>query len=191
METNYFTIWYWFCHTSTWIFHGYTRVPHPEPISLPLPSLWVFPVHQPQTSCIMHRTWTGDSFHIWYYTCFNAILPNHPTLSLSHRVQQTVLYICVSFAMWLYFCFANEFICTIFLDFTYKQYHMMFVFLTSLNMTISRSIHCWEPAWGTPPMAKVMRRKLGIRKGVIKPQETPCSRASTPKPEYFTGSSPS
>ena len=24
--------------------------------------------------CIMHQTWTGDSFHIWYYTCFNAIL---------------------------------------------------------------------------------------------------------------------
>jgi len=30
---------------------------------------------------------------------FNAILPNHPTLSLSHRVQKTVLYICVSFAV--------------------------------------------------------------------------------------------
>ena len=30
---------------------------------------------------------------------FNAILPNHPTLSLSHRVQRTVLYICVSFAV--------------------------------------------------------------------------------------------
>ena len=29
---------------------------------------------------------------------FNAILPNHPTLSLSHRVQKTVLYICASFA---------------------------------------------------------------------------------------------
>ena len=50
------------------------------------------PVHQPRTSCILHRTWTGDSFHIWYYTCFNAILPNHPTLALSHRVQKTVLY---------------------------------------------------------------------------------------------------
>ena len=36
---------------------------------------------------------------ISYYTCFNAILPNHPTLSLSHRVQKTVLYICVSFAV--------------------------------------------------------------------------------------------
>ena len=37
-------------------------------------------------------------FFIWYCTCFNAILPNHPP-SLSHRVQKTVLYICVSFAV--------------------------------------------------------------------------------------------
>ena len=28
-------------------------------------------------------------------SCFNAILSNHPTLSLSHRVQKTVLYISV------------------------------------------------------------------------------------------------
>ena len=56
------------------------------PSSLPIPSLWVTPVHQPQASSIMHRTWTGDSFHIWYYTCFNAIFPNH-------------LCICVSFAV--------------------------------------------------------------------------------------------
>ena len=82
-----------------WMCHRYTRVPHPEPSSLPVPSLWVVPVHQPQASSIVHRTWTGDSFHIWYYTCFNAILPNHPTLSLSHRVQKTVIYICVSFAV--------------------------------------------------------------------------------------------
>ena len=33
MEANYFTILYWFCHTSTWICHGCTRVPHPEPHS--------------------------------------------------------------------------------------------------------------------------------------------------------------
>ena len=36
---------------------------------LPIPSLWVIPVHQPQASCILHRTWTGNSFLIWYYTC--------------------------------------------------------------------------------------------------------------------------
>ena len=72
---------------------------NPPPTFLPIPSLWVIPVHQPQASCILHRTWTGDLFLIWYYTCYNTILPNHPTLSLSHRVQKTVLYICVSFAV--------------------------------------------------------------------------------------------
>ena len=42
---------------------------NPPPSSLPIPSLWVVPVHQPQASSIVHWTWTGDSFHIWYYTC--------------------------------------------------------------------------------------------------------------------------
>ena len=32
----------------------------------------------------------------------------------------------------------------------------------------------WQRSWG---------RRLGICKGVIKPQENPCSQASTPKPE--------
>ena len=71
----------------------------PPPSSLPIPSLWVILVHQPQASSIVHQTWTGNLFHTWYYTCFNAILPNHLTLSLSYRVQKTVLYICVSFAV--------------------------------------------------------------------------------------------
>ena len=72
---------------------------NPPPTSLPIPSLWVIPAHQPQEFCIMHRTWTGNSFHTWHFTCFNAILPNLPTLSLSHRVHKTVLYISVSFAV--------------------------------------------------------------------------------------------
>ena len=47
---------------------------NPPPTFLLIPFLWVIPVHQPQATCIMHRTWTGDLFHILYYTCFNAIL---------------------------------------------------------------------------------------------------------------------
>ena len=56
-----FTILYWFCHISTWICHRYTCVPHPRPppSSLPVPYLWVVPVHQPQASSIVHRTLTG------------------------------------------------------------------------------------------------------------------------------------
>ena len=39
-----------FCHTLTWISHGFTCVPHPDPPSHlpPHPSLWVFPVHSPE-----------------------------------------------------------------------------------------------------------------------------------------------
>ena len=78
--------------------HVFPILIHP-PSSLSILSLWVVPVHQPQASSIVHRTWTGISFDTWYFTCFNAILPNLPTLSLSHRVRKTVLYISVSFAV--------------------------------------------------------------------------------------------
>ena len=95
----YFTILHWFCHTSTWIHHRCTCVPHPEPPSHLLPR--TIPLGHPSAPAprILYRTWTGDSFLIWYYACFNVILPNHPTLSLSYWIQKTVLYICVFFAV--------------------------------------------------------------------------------------------
>ena len=53
-------------------------------------------------------------FFTWYYTCFNVILPNLPTLSLSHRVHKTDLYISVSFCLnysqqgtWLYIVYCR------------------------------------------------------------------------------------
>ena len=36
---------------------------NPPPTFLPVSSLWIIPVHQPQSSSIVHRTWTGNSFH--------------------------------------------------------------------------------------------------------------------------------
>ena len=85
------------CHTSTRIRHGYTRVPHPEPpCHLPPHTIpLVFPVNQPRASCIMHWTWTGDLFHIRYCTCFNAILSNHPTLTLSQSPKDCSIDLCL------------------------------------------------------------------------------------------------
>ena len=56
-----------FCHTLTWISHGFTCVPHPnppshlptDPIPLGLPSAPAL------STCFMHPTWAGDLFHRW------------------------------------------------------------------------------------------------------------------------------
>ena len=53
---------------------------NPSSSSLPIPSLWVVPVHHPQASSIVHWTWTGNSFHIWYYTCFCLKWRKYPIL---------------------------------------------------------------------------------------------------------------
>ena len=52
----------------------YMCSPSWTPFPSPIPSLWVIPMHQLQAPCIMHQTWTGNPFHIWQFTCFNAIL---------------------------------------------------------------------------------------------------------------------
>ena len=72
-----FTILYWFCHISKWILHRYTRVPHTERSSFLPPH--IIPLGHPSAPApsIRYRTWTG----------------------VSHGVQKTVLYICVSFAI--------------------------------------------------------------------------------------------
>ena len=54
-----------FCHTLTWISHGFTCVPHPDPPShLPLhPIPLGLPSAPGLSTCLMHPTWAGDLFH--------------------------------------------------------------------------------------------------------------------------------
>ena len=54
-----------FCHTLTWISHGFTCAPHPDPPShLPLhPIPLGLPSAPGPSTCLMHPTWAGDLFH--------------------------------------------------------------------------------------------------------------------------------
>ena len=54
-----------FCHTLTWISHGFTCVPHPNPPSHlpPHPIPLGLPSAPALRTCLMHPTWADDLFH--------------------------------------------------------------------------------------------------------------------------------
>ena len=61
----YFTILYWFCRTLTWILHGCTCVPHPEPPShLPPQPIPLGHPSAPAPSILSHAL-NLDWLHIW------------------------------------------------------------------------------------------------------------------------------
>ena len=89
----YFTILYWFCHTSTCICHGSTHVPHPKaPSHLPPHPILQGHPSIPALSTLSHALNLGW----WSISHCYSLKSSHPH---SHRVQKSVLYICVSFAV--------------------------------------------------------------------------------------------
>ena len=70
MEANYFTILYWFCHTSTWIRHGCTCIPHPEP-PFHLPPC-IIPLGHPSAPApsILFPASNLDVPLVYFYSCF-------------------------------------------------------------------------------------------------------------------------
>ena len=86
-----------FCYTLTWISHGCTCVPHPEPPSHlpphPIPQGDPSPEHP--VSCIEPGLAIYFTWYIHDSMLFSQIIPPSP----SPRVQKSVLYICVSFAV--------------------------------------------------------------------------------------------
>ena len=82
MEVNYFTILYWFFHTSTWIHHGYIRVPHPEPPShLPPCTIPLGHPSAPAPSILYHALnldWRFISYMILYMFQCHSPKSSHP-----------------------------------------------------------------------------------------------------------------
>ena len=91
-----------FCHTLTWISHGFTCVPHPDAPSSTW-SLWVFPVHQARAlvSCIQPGLvicFTVDNIHV--SMLFSRNIPPSPSPTESKSL------FCTSLSLFL-FCFSN------------------------------------------------------------------------------------
>ena len=90
-----------FCHTLIWISHGFTCVPHPEhPSHLPPHSIPLGHPSAPALSTLSHSL-NLDWWFIWHMIIymFQCYSPISSPLALSHRVQNTVQYICVSLAV--------------------------------------------------------------------------------------------
>ena len=86
----YFTILYWFCHTSTWIHHGCTCVPNPEPPShLPSHTIPLGHASAPAPSILYPASnleWRFISYMILYM--FQCHSPKSSTPSLSHESKR-------------------------------------------------------------------------------------------------------
>ena len=104
-----------FCHTLTWISHGGTCVPHPDPPShLPL---YPIPLGLPSvpglSTCLMHPTWavicfTLDNIHVSMLFSWN--IPPSPSPTESKRLFYTSVSL---------FCSAYRVIINIFLNSIY------------------------------------------------------------------------
>ena len=97
----YFTILYWFCHTLTWIHHGCTWVPNPDPRFHALPYIISLGHPSAPASSILYPVsnldWRFVSYMIVYTFQCHSPKSSHPLpLPQSPKV---CFYICVSFAV--------------------------------------------------------------------------------------------
>ena len=113
-----FTILYWFCQISKWIYHRYTCVPHPEPSSLLPPH--TIPLGRPSAPApsIQYRAWNLDwrlvSYMILYVFQCHSPKSSHPLpLPQSPKV--------CSIHQRLFGCLVYRVIVTIFLNSIYMH----------------------------------------------------------------------
>ena len=118
LEVNYFTILYWFCHTSTWIHHRYTSIPHPEtPYLLPPCTIPLGHPSAPAPSIQYHASnldWWFISYMILHMFQCHSPKSSHPL-----PLPQTPKY--CSIHLGLFCCLTYRVIVTIFLNSTYMR----------------------------------------------------------------------
>ena len=121
-----------FCHTLTWISHGFSCVPHPDPPSHlpPHPIPLGFPSAPALSTRLTHPTWADDvsplivnlfqCCSLW--TSLPRLLPQSPKVCSVH--------------LCLFFCFAYRVILTIFLNSIY-----IYVLVYCIGLYFSGLLH--------------------------------------------------
>ena len=98
LEVNYFTIVYWFCHTSIWIRNRYTCVPHPEPPSHLCPC--TIPLGHPSAPApsilypALNLDWQFVSYMILYTFQCHSPKSSHP-LPLPQSPKDGSIHLCL------------------------------------------------------------------------------------------------
>ena len=141
MEANYFTILYWFCHTSTWIRHGCTCAPHPEfPSHLPPHTIPLGRPSAPAPSILYPASkldwWFIYIMILYMFQCHSP--KSSPSLPLPQSPKDCSIHLC------LFCCLAYRVIVTIFLNSIYMisiLYWCFYFWLTSLCIIGSSFIH--------------------------------------------------
>ena len=138
----YFTILYWFCHTLTWIHHGCTWVPNPEPLShLPPHIISLDHPCAPAPSILYPASnidWHFVSYMIVYMFQCHSPESSHP-LPLPQSPKARSIHLC------LFCCFAYRVIITIFLNSIYMCWYTVLVFFFLAYLTLYNQLQFHPP----------------------------------------------
>ena len=137
-----FTVLYWFCHTSKWIHHRYTRVPHPEPSSLLPPHTIPLGCPSAPAPSIQYRAsnqdWWLISYMILYMFKCHSPKYSHP-FPLPQSPEDCSIHQCL-------FCYlVYRVIVTIFLNSIYMRSYTVLVFFFLAYFTLYNRLQFHPP----------------------------------------------
>ena len=112
---------------------------NPTPTALPIPSLWVIPVHQPQAPCTCIEPGLAICFiyDILHVSCHSP-KSSHP-LPLPQNQKDSSIHLC------LFCCLAYRVIVAIFLNSIYMHLYTVLVFLFLTYFTLYNRLQSHSP----------------------------------------------